>query len=259
MLKTHIFGEKIHKINVYNKKLRWPVPDLSILLDKDVQDVYRRGKYIVICFDDISLLVHLGMTGSIWNVKSTDVLKKHDHVEFFIGNKVLRYNDPRRFGSILLADKNPKNHKLITKLGVEPLTSDFDVKYLYSKTQKSTRSIKNLIMDSHVVVGVGNIYAAESLFKSMINPMEHSKNVSKEKIGKLVEFIKEILQQSILAGGTTLKDYYNVEGTPGYFKQQLRVYGRKGEDCYVCKSLIEQVTIGQRSSAFCPNCQPLNL
>ena len=259
MLKKLILGKRIGKINIFKDTLRWPIPDLSVLNTKIILDIYRRGKYIVLVFDNTSLLIHLGMTGSIWNIKNNESYKKHDHVEFIIEDNILRYNDPRRFGCILLAEKDPSSHKLITNLGVEPLTEEFDTDYLYNKTLKSVRSIKNLIMDSHVVVGVGNIYAAESLFMSNINPLEKSNKVPKEKIKYLVNHIKDILSKSIKVGGTTLKDYYNVEGTPGYFKQQLKVYGRKNQNCHVCKAVIEQVVIGQRSSAFCPKCQPLEL
>ena len=254
----HITGQTIDNVIVRNKNLRWPITATlkKELLNRQFQKIDRRGKYLLCYTDHGCMIMHLGMSGSLRIVGKNIKPEKHDHLDIlFASGKVLRFHDPRRFGSILWTRKDPLQHKLIKDLGPEPLSKDFNGEWLYKRSRKRTQAIKNFIMDSHNVVGVGNIYASESLFLAGINPKRKAGNVSIERYKLLASAIKKILKQSIKQGGTTLRDFVNGDGKPGYFQQQLNVYGRAGQPCKKCKSTIKEIKLGQRSSFYCANCQ----
>ena len=254
----HIIGQVLTKLTVRNSHMRWPVPVNAIAkLEGDtVQAVERRGKYIKLIFTDAYVMLHLGMSGNLRIVTPDCEVKKHDHIDFaFANNKVLRMNDSRRFGSCLLVEGLENSHKLLDKLGPEPLSDDFTAEYLYRVSRGVKKTVKQWIMDSHLVVGVGNIYAAESLFKAGIRPNKEAGKISKAKLQLLHRHICEILVQAIEQGGTTLKDFVGSDGKPGYFKQQLHVYGREGLPCTVCTDKIKNIKLGQRSTFYCSRCQ----
>ncbi|MFK8012364.1 MAG: bifunctional DNA-formamidopyrimidine glycosylase/DNA-(apurinic or apyrimidinic site) lyase [Marinicellaceae bacterium] len=257
-IKPWLENKIIKKINVYNASLRWPIPKnlKKKHLSKKIISITRRAKYILIHLEsDYTLILHLGMSGSLVVINDAMPLAKHDHFELVMDDGTqLRFNDPRRFGCVL--DSNDyQNHKLIKKLGPEPLGLEFNGEYLKKKSKNKTQAIKNFIMDGHIVVGVGNIYASESLFRAGIHPNKPAGKVSLAKYQKLAEVIKQVLSLAIQAGGTTLKDFINAEGKPGYFSQKLNVYGRKDKPCVNCESKILQKTIGQRSTFYCGSCQ----
>jgi len=248
----------INKKTVYQPKLRWPIEKkLSTLLPgKKLLNLTRRGKYLILTFDNGHLLLHLGMSGSLRILKTPSALEKHDHFEIIFNNKkVLRLRDPRRFGAVLWTQKDWQKHKLIIKLGPEPLSSDFNVNYLYAKARNRSIAIKSFIMNSHHVVGVGNIYVSEALFQAGIHPTRQTQRISKQRLENLVTAIKQVLDKAISEGGTTLKDFTNANGKPGYFTQHLNVYGRKEEPCYQCNTNIKHQVIAQRATYYCPRCQ----
>jgi formamidopyrimidine-DNA glycosylase len=223
-----------------------------------IKDVARRGKYILIKTDNGTIIIHLGMSGVLKIADDKTPLLKHDHVDIVLANNIiLRLNDPRRFGCVLWTDDDPYLHKLLINLAPEPLTAKFNSNYLYNKLQSRKAPIKNVIMDSKTVVGVGNIYASESLFISKINPQMEANKLSKDKVKILVSNIKKVLRASIKSGGTPLKDFAQADGKPGYFAQKLLVYGKKGEPCTMCKTKIAHVVIGQRATYYCPKCQKI--
>ncbi len=252
----HITGQKISKITIRNPNLRWPVPrEIQGATGYAVNSVERRAKYLLLHTDVGSIILHLGMSGNLRVVDSSVTVIKHDHVDIVFGNgKILRLNDPRRFGACLWQLPNTR-HELLSKLGPEPLTDDFTVEHLYEKSRNKQVAVKNFIMDNHVVVGVGNIYANESLFKAGILPTRAAGKVSKKRYQALTQYIKETLQQAITQGGTTLKDFIQTDGKPGYFAQELSVYGRAGKACINCKTELTEVRIGQRSTVYCKQCQ----
>jgi formamidopyrimidine-DNA glycosylase len=202
-----------------------------------------------------TLIWHLGMSGSMRVLPVNSVVEKHEHVEMQMASgQALKFKDPRRFGSLLYTEGNPLEHRLLCKLGPEPLSGDFNADYLYQICQNRSAPIKSVIMDSHQVVGVGNIYASEALFSAGILPTRKAGSISKKRISKLTDAIKQTLAAAIEQGGTTLQDFSQVDGKPGYFKQSLNVYGVK-EGCSVCGKPIRQITQNQRSSYYCPKCQ----
>ncbi len=202
------------------------------------------------------MILHLGMSGSLRIVNKNDPPEKHDHVDIVLSSGCcLRLRDPRRFGSIHWTRFEPDQHKLLRDLGPEPLSHDFSGEYLFSKSRHRQVAVKNFIMNGHIVVGVGNIYANETLFKAGIHPKRKAGTISRKRYEKLAKSIKEILKISLEHGGTTLRDFVKSDGRPGYFQQELQVYGRAGESCSVCGSLIKKVMLGQRSAFFCPKCQ----
>jgi len=226
------------------------------LLGETVVQVERRGKYILIEFPSGTAILHLGMSGSLRVLPIDTEVKKHDHVDMVFNNEhVLRLNDPRRFGCLLFTDEDPNSHKLISKLGPEPLSDCFDAEYLFQATRKRSVAIKNFIMNSHIVVGVGNIYASEALFMAGVRPTRQAQKITKAETTKLVEAIKFVLDRSIKMGGTTLKDFTQVDGSAGYFKQKLQVYDRLNKPCRVCDAKIKKTIIGQRASYYCGSCQ----
>jgi formamidopyrimidine-DNA glycosylase len=256
-IRPHIKGERLIALNVRNPNLRWPVPDFLAekIEGKTVVDVVRRGKYILVCVDGGQVMLHLGMSGSLRIVDKDKIPQKHDHVDFcFTNSQILRLTDPRRFGSVLWQPEG-EHHELLYKLGPEPLSEAFNVDYLASCCAGKKVAIKSLIMDSKIVVGVGNIYATEALFISGIDPRRSAGKISKRRLLILVDEIKGVLAAAIQQGGTTLKDFVGGDGKPGYFQQKLHVYGRKGEPCVNCLAPLTEVRLGQRSTVFCKHCQ----
>jgi len=223
--------------------------------NKLIKEITRRAKYILIHFNASSLMIHLGMSGKL-RIQSigNNFFKKHDHIELIFDKEKIVFNDTRRFGSIHFT-KSFKNHRLIENLGVEPLSREFNKDYLFEICKIKNISIKKLIMDQKVVVGVGNIYASESLFLAKIKPNRLSKTISLKECNQLTNAIKRVLRYAIRMGGTTLKDFYSADGSEGYFNLNLNVYDREDENCKNCKSKIKKITIGQRASFFCDSCQ----
>jgi len=255
-IEPFLVHQVLESVEIRNGALRWPVSkEVHELSDKKVQAVYRRGKYIVIQFNKGSILIHLGMSGSLRVVDETVSVEKHDHVDFHLGTgKIIRFNDPRRFGSVLWSDEW-QSHKLIGSLGLEPFDDEFTGEYLYQRAKNKSISIKQFIMNSKIVVGVGNIYANESLFLAGIDPRRAAKQVSRKRMVLFVERIKEVLTKAIKQGCTTLKDFVGSDGKPGYFQQQLFVYGKAGEACQVCGETLKEVRQNNRSTIFCSQCQ----
>lgn len=256
-IKPYIDQQTVSEVIVRQPKLRWPVPpEIHQMEGQLVESVTRRGKYILLETIKGTALIHLGMSGSLRVVEAGAEVEKHDHIDVVLDTgKAVRLRDPRRFGAFLWTTNNPLKHKLIRSLGPEPLTDDFNADYLYQASRGRSMSIKQFIMNGHVVVGVGNIYACESLFMSGISPKWAAGKVSKKRYEKLVDEIKTVLAKAIEQGGTTLQDFVQVEGSPGYFKQELNVYGRADQSCFTCQSPIKQITQGQRSTFYCGKCQ----
>ena len=252
-----LLDQKVLKVQVHNARLRWAIPnDISKLKGQKLIGLSRRSKYIFAQFEQDTMLWHLGMSGSFRLCQPSDERRKHDHLIIQFEDIELRYHDPRRFGCILWLNDDSQT-KLIDTLGPEPLSDTFDADYLATKLKTKNTAIKVAIMDNHVVVGVGNIYATESLFNLGIHPAQPAKDLSKIQIEKLVIEIKRILKQAIDLGGSTLRDYSNAMGENGYFQQTLLAYGRNGEMCVNCETTLENLKLGQRASVFCPTCQPL--
>lgn len=240
----------------HRDNLRWEIPAHlpTTLVNQVILDIHRRGKYLLIRFNVGTLIIHLGMSGSIKVINSNEPLLKHDHFELILKNgQSMRLNDPRRFGAVLFSKDN--SHPLLDSLGVEPLEADFDDQFLYARSRNKQQNIKAFIMDSKVVVGVGNIYACESLFACGIDPQRKAGSVSKKLYQELTQHIKNILSMAIKAGGTTLKDFSQVDGSPGYFTQTLSVYGREGKSCNTCDGKISRTIQNQRSTFYCKFCQ----
>jgi len=248
-------NKRITKVEICNPNLRWRV-DHSIqsnLNNQTIRSFSRRGKYIIFNLDKGYLMIHLGMSGKINVVNINEPPKKHDHFLLFFENLVMRFNDPRRFGSIFYLDN--LSHELIDHLGVEPLEDSFHENYLFVNSRNKSQNVKTFIMDSKIVVGVGNIYACESLHKAGVNPKTKANKISKERYINLTKNIKDVLNKAIKAGGTTLQDFAKVDGKPGYFSQELSVYGRENENCYSCDGKIKRIVQNQRSTFYCPKCQ----
>ncbi len=250
------------QIRVRQPQLRWPVEIASFehWCGAPITRVQRRGKYLILTNTNGHVLIHLGMSGSLRILLANTQPHKHDHIDLVLHNgKILRYTDPRRFGAWLFWDEpDPLTHPLLAKLGPEPLSDTFNSAYLYARTQKSRRAIKTLIMDSRTIVGAGNIYANEALFQAGIHPSQPAHTLNTQQIKTLTTAIKTILAQAVELGGTTLQDFTQPDGKPGYFAQTLQVYGKTGKPCPTCGHTIEQITLGQRSSYFCPICQAYN-
>ena len=254
----HVAGARITEVIVRRRDLRQPVSNnLASIEGRRITDVWRRSKYLLLGIDDgRTLLIHLGMSGSLRVLAPSAVWKTHDHVAITLGNgKQLRFHDPRRFGLVLLLDGDPLAHPLLKDLGPEPLGGDFTAAHLQAACAKRSAAIKLVIMDAKVGVGVGNIYASEALFRAGILPRTAGRRVSKARLARLVDSIRAVLTDAIAEGGTTLRDFLNSDGQPGYFRQRLFVYERKGEPCRVCGTPIRHAVIGQRSTYWCPQCQ----
>lgn len=254
----HVVNKPIQAVVIRQQRLRWPVPAAlaTALAGRRFTGVGRRAKYLIFYLEHGSVLLHLGMSGSL-RVLSADTLPdKHDHVDVvFQDHTCLRLRDPRRFGSIHWTEQEPLQHPLLRHLGPEPLGPEFSGEHLYEQSRHRTQSIKTYIMDSHIVVGVGNIYASEALFRGGIHPLRKAGNVSLKRHLALAGAIKEVLQAALASGGTTLRDFVGGDGAPGYFKLDLDVYDRAGEPCRVCAGGIRQIRQGQRSTYYCPQCQ----
>ena len=258
-IEPHVTGARIQEIIVKRYDLRQPVSEtIPALEGRVISSVTRRSKYLLLAIDDAStLLIHLGMSGSLRVIAPSDAWKKHDHVGILLANgKQLRFHDPRRFGLVLrLTERDPMTHPLLKSLGPEPLEGAFTPAYLKAACAKRSAAIKLVIMDAKVVVGVGNIYASEALFRAGIRPQTQANKLSKPRLEKLVTSVREVLSAAILEGGTTLRDFLNSDGEPGYFKQRLFVYEWKGKPCRVCGTPIRHAVLGQRSTYWCPSCQ----
>ena len=254
----HVLGRRVTGMIVREPRLRWPVPsDLPELLSgQTIETLERRGKYLLLGTAAGTLLVHLGMSGNLRILQEAQAVQKHDHVDILLDSgDVLRYNDPRRFGTMLWLEAEPLAHPLLRNLGPEPLSDEFTGAYLFQRSRGRTGPIKSFIMDSHIVVGVGNIYANESLFLSGIHPERSAGRIGLERYERLAGHIKDVLQRSIEQGGTTLRDFVGGDGKPGYFQQTLLVYGRGGEPCTLCSKLLKETRLGQRTTVFCSSCQ----
>lgn len=256
-ISPHIENRVITDIRVHDTRLRWPVPEtVQRVKNQRLISVKRRAKYLLLETSVGTLILHLGMSGKLRVVPKTTTLKKHDHVEIeFEQGQVLRLNDPRRFGALLFSQEAVESHELLARLGPEPLTNDFTAEHLFRVSRGRKQAIKTFIMDNHVVVGVGNIYANEALFKAGINPKRQAGKISKVRYQTLVPLIKQTLQEAIAQGGTTLRDFTNVDGSPGYFAQKLMVYGRGGQRCMQCQAELKEIRLGQRSTVYCTRCQ----
>jgi formamidopyrimidine-DNA glycosylase len=251
-------GRMIEAFELREARLRWRVdPDLvRELPGQRVRDVRRRAKYLLIELDRGTLIAHLGMSGSLRVLPPAEALKAHDHYDLLLDSgRCLRFNDPRRFGSLLYVRGAPDEHPLLAGLGPEPLEHDFNEGYLASLARARRVSIKQFLMDQRVVVGVGNIYASEALFRAGIHPRRAAGRVSPLRLGRLVEAVRDVLGEAIRQGGTTLRDYVSADGSPGYFRQKLYVYERSGEPCRRCGAPVRHIVQGQRSTYFCPACQ----
>lgn len=258
-IEPFVEGQRLSKAIVRNASLRWPIPvdELNALVGQTVTRAERRAKYILLHTEKGCLLLHLGMSGSLRVLDTGTPEGKHDHVDLEFGNKVVRFNDPRRFGCCLVLEEPVNQHKLLANLGPEPLSQDFDGDHLFKLSRGRNVAVKNFIMDGKIVVGVGNIYASESLFEAGIRPTVAAKKVSRARYQKLSQEIKAVLAKAIKAGGTTLNDFTQTDGKPGYFRHELQVYGRAGEACYRCGGEIKSKVIGQRNTFFCVGCQKL--
>ncbi|QLI81734.1 bifunctional DNA-formamidopyrimidine glycosylase/DNA-(apurinic or apyrimidinic site) lyase [Chitinibacter fontanus] len=257
-IQDHLAQAKIKEIIVRNPRLRWPVPsDLNELIsEQTILSVRRRAKYLLLELGTGTILIHLGMSGSLRVLTEAFPAEKHDHIDLVLHNGTrLRYRDPRRFGAWLWITGNPLQHSLLSTLGPEPLTAEFNPKYLAQRLVNKRTAIKQLIMDNQLVVGVGNIYASESLFRARINPNTPGTTLSAEQISSLCTEIKATLSEAIAAGGSTLRDYVDSDGKAGYFMINSFVYGRTGQPCRVCGTPICSIRQGQRATFFCPHCQ----
>jgi len=257
-IEPYLKNKTITNITVRQHNLRWPIPEnLPALAEgQKIREVCRRAKYIYLKLDNGNIIIHLGMSGSLRICTKKTPPEKHEHIDITVtGNKTLRLRDPRKFGCVLWQADDINKHKLLKALGPEPLHEHFDAHYLHKKACGRKCTIKALIMNSHIVVGVGNIYASEALFRAGINPKRKAGNISLPRLHRLVDAIKLTLSLAIEEGGTTLKDFTGISGQPGYFAQKLLVYGRQGEQCSQCGKPIKQVTQQARSTFYCPSCQ----
>jgi formamidopyrimidine-DNA glycosylase len=257
-IEPYLTGARIKDIIIRQRKLRWPIPRQleKELTGQQVRSVTRRGKYLLLNTDSGTAIIHLGMSGSLQIIKNNKCAGPHDHVDLQLNNKtILRFTDPRRFGCLLWTRSDPLKHKLLRNLGPEPLSDNFNSDYIFKQARGRKLNIKAFLMNSHIVVGVGNIYANESLFMAGIHPKRAAGRISLHRYQLLVDAVKEILKDSIKLGGTTLKDFVDSNGKPGYFQQTLRVYGRGGEPCKQCSNPLKEIRLGQRSTIYCTNCQ----
>lgn len=257
-LQPHLKGRRVRSAEVRQPRLRWPVESdfARRIRGARILRLARRAKYLLVYTDTGCAIWHLGMSGSLRMVEAGTEPEKHDHIDWRLDSGwILRYRDPRRFGALLWASGNPLTHKLLSHLGPEPLSAKFNGDYLFSVSRKRRQSVKTFIMDGHIVVGVGNIYASESLFLAGIRPDREAGSISRARYERLVEAIKQVLQRAITRGGTTLRDFIGGDGKPGYFAQELNVYGRAGAPCPTCGRPLRDRVLGQRNTFFCTRCQ----
>lgn len=256
-ISPHVIAKQVTQVIVRNARLRWPIPEeVHSIVGLQVLRVDRRAKYLLLRFETGTLLLHLGMSGTVRVIEQDTAVAKHDHFDVvFSHGKVLRLNDPRRFGAVLWLAKHQDALGLLAKLGPEPLSDDFYDGYLFGKAKNRKVPIKTFLMNNHVVVGVGNIYANEALFLAGILPTTKAGNIDEQRFNKLTNIIKQVLSAAIAQGGTTLKDFTQADGRPGYFAQSLMVYGRAGQPCVNCQTILLEIRQSNRSSVFCPSCQ----
>lgn len=255
----HLEHAVIQNVIIRHSHLRWPIPSNlnTILSHQKITKLSRRGKYLLIHVATGTLIIHLGMSGSLRVLSGNPAPTRHDHLDIILSTqKIVRYNDPRRFGAVLWTEDNPYNHPLITSIGIEPLDPCFTGQYLQQQVLNRHVPIKSFIMNSKVVAGIGNIYATEALFLAKIHPKTQAGVLNQAQCNQLVSAIKKTLSLAIAAGGTTLKDFVNSEGQPGYFSQKLYVYGRSRLPCLVCGTSLQSMQLGQRNTVFCAHCQP---
>src|SRR5215469_4602823 len=254
-LEPHVAGRRIVALTVYEPRLRWRVPDdlPPKLAGQRIIGAGRRAKYLLLRLESGTLLVHLGMSGSLRVLAADTPRLAHDHYDLLLDSgKILRFNDPRRFGSLHYTG-DPSRHPLLARLAPEPFDRQFDADYLWRITRRRQASIKQVLMNSRLVVGVGNIYASETLFRARIRPRRRAQSLSRDEAARLVKQVRAVLARAIKVGGTTLRDYVGADGEPGYFRQKLYVYERK--ECRVCGTAIRRLTQQGRSSYYCPTCQ----
>ena len=257
-LSPYLVRQRIVAVKVREPRLRWPVPDTlaRCLTGQTIQHLGRRAKYLLLQTATGALIIHLGMSGSLRVVPRDTPPNKHDHVDLVLETgHCVRLRDPRRFGSMLWTDRDPLEHPLLARLGPEPLTEDFHGWWLYQRSRQRRMPVKSFVMYSRIVVGVGNIYANEALFLARIHPARRTDRISQRRYHGLAGAIKQVLEEAIAAGGTSLRDFVDSTGQPGYFSQRLRVYGRIGETCERCSNPLRQCRIGQRSTFYCSHCQ----
>lgn len=254
----HLEHRIVEKVIVRHRGLRWPVPRALVvhLQGQRLNEIERRAKYLLFRFDAGTMLLHLGMSGHLRVIPAAIPPEKHDHLDFvFEGDRCLRFNDPRRFGSVHWTKQDPQSHRLLKALGPEPLSGEFNGNYLFERSRSRRIAVKMFVMNAHIVVGVGNIYASEALFLAGIRPGRAAGRVTRVEYTRLATAITTVLQRAIAKGGTTLRDFTQPDGNTGYFKIHLNVYDRGGEPCRVCGTEIRQKTLGQRSTYWCPSCQ----
>jgi formamidopyrimidine-DNA glycosylase len=259
-VEPYLLNRKIQSVEIRDSRMRWPIENsVYKLAGQKVLSLERRAKYLLLHSNSGTLILHLGMSGSLRICPHETELKKHDHFIVEIeGGMEMRLHDPRRFGAVLwhdMQDGSLGDHFLLNHLGPEPLSKAFNADYLSSICKNRKTTIKQHIMNNKVVVGVGNIYACEALFRAAINPQRKAGNISKSRLFVLTEQIKQVLGDAIKQGGTTLRDFLREDGQPGYFKQRLKVYDREGKPCRACKGVIKKVTLSNRSTFYCPKCQ----
>lgn len=254
----HLQGTQVEAVVIRNARLRWPVPHAlpETLRGHKILDLQRRAKYLLISFEHGTLILHLGMSGSLRILTHDAPAEKHDHFDLVLDNgKLMRLRDPRRFGAVLWHEGDISRHPLLSSLGPEPLSAAFDADYLYQATRTRSIAIKLALMDNHLVVGVGNIYANEALFRAGIRPQLPAKRLSRARCATLVQTVQDVLRAAIEKGGSTLRDFIHSDGSSGYFQQHYFVYGRTNEACHRCRTAIRLVKQGQRSTFYCPHCQ----
>ncbi|MGH8298278.1 MAG: bifunctional DNA-formamidopyrimidine glycosylase/DNA-(apurinic or apyrimidinic site) lyase [Steroidobacteraceae bacterium] len=257
-LEPHVAGRRIVALTVHEPRLRWRVPDdlPAKLAGQRISGTARRAKYLLIRLESGTLIVHLGMSGSLRVLPADTPRISHDHYDLLLeSGRTLRFNDPRRFGSLHYTSADPGQHPLLARLAPEPFDPEFDAQYLWRITRRRRASIKQVLMNSRLVVGVGNIYASEALFRARIRPRRRAQSLSKEDAGRVVKAVRAVLSMAIRVGGTTLRDYVGADGEPGYFRRKLHVYERAGKPCRVCRTVIRQLTQQGRSTYYCPSCQ----
>lgn len=257
-LEPHLSGKTIAQLIVRDRRLRWPVAkNLARLLGgARIASLARRGKFLLVDCGRGWLIVHLGMSGSLRLLPAATPAGKHDHVDLLLSDdRVVRLTDPRRFGSVLWAGADPMRHPLLARLGPEPLCAEFSAQWLHTRLAGRNAPIKSLLMTSHIVAGVGNIYANEALFRARIHPRTAGRRISPERCARLAQAIRDTLNAAIAAGGSSLRDFVGSDGQPGYFQQHYLVYERAGQPCRVCGAPIRTIRLGQRATYYCPRCQ----
>lgn len=261
-LAPHLEGRRIVSVTLRRPDLRWPIPReiVDLLPSSTITAVRRRAKYLLMDTEIGTAVWHLGMSGSMRVLPADTPVRAHDHVDVLVAGKgraagrVLRFNDPRRFGCLLWQAPG-ETHALLRELGPEPLTDEFNGDYLYDRSRGRTAPVKAFLMDQRIVVGVGNIYVAEALFAAGVSPLRAAGKVSRERYGMIAQAVRAILEYAIARGGTTLRDFISPDGAPGYFEQELSVYGRGGEGCPRCGRVLKQTVVAQRTTTWCGHCQ----